>query len=88
MAYRPRPYGLVRDKAYPSEIAAQRPALATRIHCEAETSSLSPDSPDHSEFEGEESPSKSVRGDKSRDMCDWFNRALRSGHGFRNDGDE
>ena len=23
----------VRDKAYPSEIAAQRPALTTRIHC-------------------------------------------------------
>ena len=34
MAYKPNPNGgLVRDKAYPSEIAAERPALAPRIHC-------------------------------------------------------
>jgi hypothetical protein len=34
MAYKPNPHGPVRDKTYPSQIAAERPALVTRIHCE------------------------------------------------------
>lgn len=34
MAYKPDPVGTVRDKTYPSEIAAQRPMCAPRIHCE------------------------------------------------------
>lgn len=36
MAYKPKQSGLIRDKAYPSEIARQRPMLAPRIHCEEE----------------------------------------------------
>jgi hypothetical protein len=31
--YKPEQHGLIRDKIYPSEIAAQRPAFVTRIHC-------------------------------------------------------
>ena len=88
MAYRSKQFGLVLDKSYPSEIAKQRPVLAARIHCEAETSSLDMEpSPDHDEFEGAQSPSQSIRGDrKAPSMCDEFNRALRAGHGFRNEG--
>lgn len=41
MAYRPNPSGQVRDKAYPSQIAAERPMCAPRIHCE-----ISPDADD------------------------------------------
>lgn len=85
MAYKPREYGLVRDKAYPSEIAAQRPALATRIQCQ-ETEEFHPS--DHPDYENESSPSRSIRGDRNDDRCAMFNRALRAGHGFRNDGDE
>lgn len=33
MAYKPVTNGPVIDKAYPSEIAAARPMLATRIQC-------------------------------------------------------
>lgn len=34
MAYRPNPTRPVIDKTYPSQIADERPMLATRIHCE------------------------------------------------------
>jgi hypothetical protein len=33
MAYKPKNAGQVRDKMYASEIAAQRPILATRMQC-------------------------------------------------------
>lgn len=36
MAYKPNPKGPIIDKTYPSEIADERPMLATRIHCEVE----------------------------------------------------
>jgi hypothetical protein len=85
MAYRPRPFGLIRDKAYPSEIAAQRPLLAPRIHCE------------ESQYEAE---NESIRGDNGEmnydsgrrefvdDRVRDFNRALRGGHAYRNEGDD
>jgi hypothetical protein len=65
MAYKPNPNGPVRDKAYPSEIAAQRPLLAPRIHCE--------ESPE------EMDPETSVRGDVRDGRSAEFNRRLRSG---------
>jgi hypothetical protein len=34
MAYKPNPRGPVSDKTYASQIADERPMLATRIHCE------------------------------------------------------
>lgn len=34
MAYKPLESGNIRDKTYPSQIAAERPALVTRIQCE------------------------------------------------------
>lgn len=37
MPYDPNPnHGPVRDGAYASEIAAERPKLATRIHCQTD----------------------------------------------------
>lgn len=42
MAYNPRPNSGDRDKAYPSEIAADRPALATRIQCQEDYQTMSP----------------------------------------------
>lgn len=94
MAYKPNARGLIRDKAYPSEIAAQRPALATRIHCEIdyreeremEKGSIRGDQglDLHGHFE-ETGPK---HGDITENRVAEFNRALRSGHGFRNEGDE
>lgn len=90
MAYRPRHNGRSRDKAYPSEIAAMRPMLTSRIHCEEP----------YEEFDGE----SSVRGTGRRrppempphddgrepleDVCERFNHSLRSGHGFRNENED
>lgn len=91
MAYKPRIFSRMRDKAYPSEIAAQRPMMAPRIHCE--------DSPE--EYDDELSIRGTGRHSRSmfqipyddgreplEDVCERFNHALRSGHGFRNEGDE
>lgn len=72
MAYKPKESGLIRDKAYASEIASTRPLLATRIHCEE--SSLELDN-------------ESIRGG-GESMSERFNRQLRGGHAGRNDGDE
>lgn len=91
MAYRPSGAHRRRDKAYPSEIAAMRPMLAPRIHCEEP----------YEEFDGE----NSIRGTGRRrrndmpmppddgrepleDVCERFNHSLRSGHGFRNEGED
>jgi hypothetical protein len=64
MAYKINPMGLIRDKAYPSEIAAERPLCATRIHCEEEN----------------ESHGSSIRGSSGESMCERFQRQLRGGH--------
>lgn len=38
MAYRAaKGYGVPRDQIYPSEVAAQRPALATRVDCDEDS---------------------------------------------------
>jgi len=90
MAYRPRPaWSRIRDKAYPSEIASQRPFLAPRIHCEEPWE----------EFDAEETlrgggrrraimPPSNEEYEPLENMCERFNHALRSGHGFRNEGEE
>lgn len=85
MAYRPESFGPVRDKTYVSEIAAQRPALATRIQC---SETREDDAPDHGMLESEYSPSQTIRGDRSQDRVAMFNDALRAGHGWRNQGEE
>lgn len=61
----------MRDKTYPSEIAAERPIGKTRIHC-----------PD------DDSEQRMNRGSSSANRVDEFNDGLRSGHGWRNSGDE
>jgi len=85
--YKPEQHGLIRDKTYPSEIAAQRPALATRIHCQE---------PWDEEREMRESTIRGDRGytdyppappmagprhgDITESRCAEFNRQLRGGH--------
>jgi hypothetical protein len=66
----------VRDKLYPSEIAQQRPALATRIHC-------------HDHYEDSD-PALTIRGDHEpggQRPHDRFNEQLRGGHRLVVDGD-
>lgn len=75
MAYEPDPNrGPKRDKTYPSQIAAERPALATRIHCVEDYEEMSPE--------------RTVRGSEGEDRVSLFNRQLREGHGGRNRGEE
>ena len=67
-----------RDQIYPSQIAAERPALTTKITCH-----------DGNRFEDTR---KGLRGglqpEHTDERCAEFNRALRAGHGFRNSGEE
>jgi hypothetical protein len=89
MAYKSNPHGLIRDQLYPSEIAAQRPALAARIHCE-ERQSYGPIDPvmaREMQIAHDERDS-AIRGSLLDDRCRMFNEALRAGHGWRNSGDE
>jgi hypothetical protein len=86
MAYKPRRFDNVRDETYPNQIAEERPALAARIHCQEDFSVLM-DAADAS-LRGKlkrapEPPHETFAG-----KCEWFNEALRAGHGFRNQGDE
>lgn len=83
MAYESNPFGPVRDKAYPSETAAQRPALATRIHCTEEPETLDPDLVEVRERNRLERESRdpSIRGSSADSPCERFNRELRSGLG-------
>jgi hypothetical protein len=69
MAFKVNPNsGPARDKLYPSQIAAERPMMTTRIHC-YET----PDIEDV--LRGGEQPMH------TESACDKFNRELRSGIG-------
>lgn len=83
MAYRPNPFGPVRDQAYPSEIAGQRPMMAPRIHCEERMNTDASMRGEHREEESYEPPKPEVES-----MSERFNRQLREGHGGRNSGDE
>jgi hypothetical protein len=65
-----------RDKSYPREVSRQRPALATRIHC--------------NENYEDRDPILTVRGDHEpggREPHDLFNEQLRGGHRLIVDGD-
>lgn len=75
MAYKPLPSGPVRDRTYPSQIAAERPMMAPRIHC------YETPEPDET-LRGGEQP---MHGESAVEK---FNRELRGGHAGRNDGDE
>jgi len=69
MAYKPNPNsGPSRDKTYPSQIAAERPALVTRIRC-YETPDID------ATLRGGEQPMH------TESACEKFNRYLRAGHG-------
>jgi hypothetical protein len=94
MAYKPNPYGNVRDKAYPSEIAAQRPLLAPRIHCAEDPSEMDSDKltgrhPKSEEMAAMEREDRirmderepSIRGTRTDNRCAEFNRQLREGLG-------
>lgn len=75
MAYKVIPSGTTRDCIYTSQIAAERPMCAPRIHCyeqpEVEESLRGGEQPMHGES-----------------ACEKFNRQLREGHAGRNAGDE
>lgn len=71
MAFKPREEGPFRDKTYPSQIAAERPALTTRVRCF--------EKPDADEaLRGGEQPMH------TETACERFNRELRAGHAGRN----
>jgi len=72
MAYKLRQYGKIRDRCYPSVIAAERPKLVTRMTWEDER--------DANEL--------ASSGSEDEDRVARFNRQLRGGHAGRNDGDE
>jgi len=93
MAYKVNPYGNIRDKTYPSEIAAQRPACATRIHCAEDPSDMQSDSLTGRRAKSEEELAMeredrirmderepSIRGTRADNRCEEFNRQLRGGH--------
>lgn len=75
--------GPIRDRTYPSQIAAQRPILAPRIHCFV-------DYDEHRDTEED-----TIRGDRgtmveetgnreiTESRVEQFNRALRHGHSDR-----
>jgi hypothetical protein len=72
MAYKLRQHGQIRDVCYPSVIAAERPALVTRLTWEDDRD------PDELASMGSEAEDRVAR----------FNRQLRGGHAGRNDGEE
>jgi hypothetical protein len=74
MAYKVNPTGPVRDKIYPSQIAAERPMCAPRIHCQ-ETPDLD------ATLRGGEQPMH------TESQYERFHHELRSGHAFRNEND-
>ena len=74
MAYQPNPSGPIRDKAYPSQIAAERPICAPRIHCET-----TPNPNDT--LRGGPQPMH------TDSACERFHHELRAGHAFRNEND-
>jgi hypothetical protein len=74
MPFRINLYGPIRDRAHPSEIAAERPAFVTRHHESAYE-------PIASETEGQQTV---IRGQEGDSRCGEFNAALRRGaHGNR-----
>jgi hypothetical protein len=96
MAYRPDSagVGLVRDKAYASEIAAQRPMCAPRIHCEDRYDERREN--ERASIRGDQGydpypsspPDPGPRsGDITEDRVALFNHQLRAGHGFVNEND-
>jgi hypothetical protein len=82
--YKTDQHGLVRDRTYPSEIAAQRPLLATRIHCslpwdeerEAREGTIRGDR-GYQEYPEQEHPPGPHSGDITEDRVALFNRQLR-----------
>jgi len=63
--YKPNPRGPIRDKSYPSEIAAQRPAFAPRLHCADELDDII------------YNETASIRGGEDEDVVARVNRQLR-----------
>jgi len=86
-SYKPKQSGLIRDYAWASQIAAQRPLLAPRIQCELDyreerelcEASIRGDQ-GYKEFPPSEPPSGPRDGDIMEDRVALFNRQLRGGH--------
>lgn len=87
--YNPNPnaFGPRRDRTYPSQIAQDRPALATRFQCETSYSDADAENTLRGvEHDGGYSMDDDSDAVESRVAL--FNRQLREGHGGRNSGDE
>jgi hypothetical protein len=69
MAFKPKYSGNQRDKTYPSQIAAERPMLTTRIHCYEYST------------DGNESLAGGEHDEHTESAIERFNRQLRSGIG-------
>lgn len=85
------------DRTYASGVAQERPKLTTRIHCEPEPEEVAREAalsgPAHQQMKDriEESREFRMMSDtmiETESQAEWFTRELRSGHGFRNSGDE
>lgn len=84
------------DRTYPSGVAQERPKLTTRIHCEPEVeetmreAALSGPQKEKAMVEAEERARVIEEQEiiRAESCTEWFNRALRAGHAFRNEGDE
>lgn len=76
MAYDGTPFGyrpddsasIQRDKSYPSEVARQRPALATRIHCRDDYEARDP----MNTIRGDHEPGNESPWDWLRDGMEFF----------------
>jgi hypothetical protein len=84
--YKPDQHGMIRDRTYPSEIAAQRPLLATRIHCQPSWEEERDSREDtirgdqgYREYPVPGPPPGPRSGDITESRCAEFNRRLREG---------
>lgn len=84
------------DRTYPSGVAQERPKLTTRIHCEPEVEETMREaamSGPQKEKAVEEIQERAQEIEdqeiiRSESRTEWFNKALRGGHAFRNEGEE
>ena len=87
--------GDYQDRAYPSGVAQERPALVTRIHCEPEEGATQTEANLHGPAKrkadaraAELAAYRESHEVDEKSFTDQFNAALRAGHGFRNSGEE
>jgi len=87
MAYRPRRFTNQRDETYVKQISSERPILAPRIQC-SEDPDVFEDNV-QATLRGRHLTERPAPHEKFEESgCERFQRLLRVGHGFRNEGEE